>query len=87
MPASTLPYEIVLTVLNDTSDTIQLISASSQAGVYLEASDHVSLVLTAGSTYRYTLKQFSPNRKAQMSVRAWNDLHCLATSVFAGSHS
>jgi hypothetical protein len=64
MPSSTLPYEVLLEVTNDTLDaaTLQLMRGDDEfnsggAMILLHRQECVSLVLNAGSTYRYTLKQ------------------------------
>ncbi|KAJ7070945.1 hypothetical protein C8F01DRAFT_405068 [Mycena amicta] len=87
MPTNTVPYEILLKIQNDTPDTIQIICYPVGTHVFVESNQDIALVLTAGLTYQYTLKQLSPQRKAQLSVRAWDDLHCRASSVFVGAHS
>ncbi|KAJ7786419.1 hypothetical protein B0H16DRAFT_30832 [Mycena metata] len=84
MPVTTAPYEILLEFINDTPDVLQL-TAASGGGALVERGQDVVLVLTAGLTYRYTVKQLSQPRKAQFSVRAWDDIQCRATSVFAGT--
>ncbi|KAJ7925878.1 hypothetical protein B0H13DRAFT_1104453 [Mycena leptocephala] len=81
MPVNTVAYEILLSLTNDTADIIQLTGPSGRSVLLERGQD----VLTAGLTYQYTLKQLSPPRKAQLSVRAWDDIQCRATSVFAGT--
>ncbi|KAF6765967.1 hypothetical protein DFP72DRAFT_865247 [Ephemerocybe angulata] len=44
--------------------------------------DSVSLVLDAGATYHYLVKQ--NQRKAQISVRTWRDTKCSASDVLSG---
>ncbi|KAF8216126.1 hypothetical protein K438DRAFT_627238 [Mycena galopus ATCC 62051] len=62
------------------------LTGPSGRSVLVERGQDVVLVLTAGEIYQYTLKQpvLQP-RKAQLSVRAWDDIQCRATSVFAGT--
>ncbi|KAJ7630989.1 hypothetical protein FB45DRAFT_553717 [Roridomyces roridus] len=84
MPVNTVAYEIIFEFTNDTPDQLRL-TGPSGSSVFVESGQDVVLVLTAGLTYQYVLKQVSMQpRKAQLSVRAWDDLKCRATSVFAG---
>jgi hypothetical protein len=64
MPTSTIPYEVLLEFTNDTTDavTLQLMRGDDEfngggAMILLQRRENVSLVLNAGSTYHYTLKQ------------------------------
>ncbi|KAJ7103430.1 hypothetical protein B0H15DRAFT_812231 [Mycena belliarum] len=84
MPVNTVAYEILFEFTNDTPDAMRLTNDTG-GSVLVERGQDVVLVLTAGLTYQYTLKQLSPPKKAQFSVRAWDDLQCRATSVFAGT--
>ncbi|KAJ7110119.1 hypothetical protein C8R44DRAFT_272998 [Mycena epipterygia] len=84
MPVNTVAYEILFEFINDTPDALRL-TGPSGGSVLVERGQDVVLVLTAGLTYQYTLKQLSQPRKAQLSVRAWDDIKCRATSVFAGT--
>ncbi|KAJ7254016.1 hypothetical protein B0H12DRAFT_1115535 [Mycena haematopus] len=84
MPVNTVAYEILFEFTNDTQDVVHLTGPSGRS-VLVERGQDVVLVLTAGLTYQYTLKQLSQPRKAQLSVRAWDDIQCRATSVFAGT--
>jgi len=85
MPVNTVAYEILFEFTNDTQDVVHLTGPSGRS-VLVERGQDVVLVLTAGEIYQYTLKQpvLQP-RKAQLSVRAWDDIQCRATSVFAGT--
>lgn len=72
MPTSTIPFEVLFEFTNYTLDaaTLQLMRGddgfSSGGGmILLHGRESVSLVLNAGSTYRYTVKQKA--RKAQIS--------------------
>ncbi|PPQ88661.1 hypothetical protein CVT25_010237 [Psilocybe cyanescens] len=87
MPTCTLPFEILLDFVNDTVDscTLRLTRGnednfSNNATILLQPQDSISLVLNAGSTYQYTLKQ--KNRKGHVSVRVWKDVRITATDVF-----
>ncbi|KAK7064147.1 hypothetical protein R3P38DRAFT_27208 [Favolaschia claudopus] len=84
MPVNTVAYEILFEFTNDTQDVVHLTGPSGRSAP-LERGQDIALVLTAGETYQYTLRQLSQPRKAQLSVRAWNDIHCRASSVFAGT--
>lgn len=65
MPTSTKPFEVLLELTNDTpSDaTIQLtrIDGEQSGGpaVLLQQGESVSLILNAGATYHYRLRQMS----------------------------
>ncbi|KAJ7619123.1 hypothetical protein DFH06DRAFT_1235380 [Mycena polygramma] len=85
MPVNTTSYEILFELTNDTPDSVLQLTGPSGSSVLVERGQDVVLVLTAGLTYQYTLKQLSQPRKAQLSVRAWDDIQCRATSVFAGT--
>ncbi|RDB28591.1 hypothetical protein Hypma_015445 [Hypsizygus marmoreus] len=88
MPTSTVPFEVLFEFTNDTINpaTIQLARGdnefSGDATILLQRGESVSLVLNAGSTYNYLLKQRS--RKARISVKTWQDVQCTAAGVFAG---
>ncbi|KAJ6610090.1 hypothetical protein B0H10DRAFT_2062056 [Mycena sp. CBHHK59/15] len=84
MPVNTVAYEIIFEFTNDTPESLVLLT-NVGGSILLESGQDVVLVLAAGSTYQYTLKQISQPRKAQLSVRAWDDLQCRASSVFAGT--
>ncbi|KAJ7783890.1 hypothetical protein DFH07DRAFT_209068 [Mycena maculata] len=86
MPVNTVAYEILFEFMNDTQDALILTGPSGRS-VMVESGQDVALVLTAGLTYQYVLKQTTQPRKAQLSVRAWDDLQCRASSVLAGTSS
>jgi hypothetical protein len=86
MPTSTLPFEVLFEFTNDTTDaaTLQLTRgddefSSGGAMILLHGRESVSLVLNAGSTYHYTLKQHA--RKARIS---WVHQRLI---IFANNHS
>ncbi|KIK71084.1 hypothetical protein GYMLUDRAFT_314046 [Collybiopsis luxurians FD-317 M1] len=64
MPTSTLPFEILFDLANDTGSDIVFEPASevpytsggAAPSILLGKGRHVSLVLDAGSTYYYTLR-------------------------------
>jgi hypothetical protein len=63
MPTCTLPYEVLFEFTNDTSEaaTLQLVRRDDGFGegamILLQRRESVSLVLDAGATYQYTLRQ------------------------------
>jgi hypothetical protein len=64
MPAITQPYEVLLDFTNDTHDcaTIQLLrdyGRNTSAVVLLHPGESLTLVLEAGSMYKYALKSHS----------------------------
>lgn len=71
MPTSTVPFDVLFEFTNDTTSaaTIQLSHGdgefSGNATVLLQGGESVSLVLNAGTTYHYMLKQRSS--KARIS--------------------
>ncbi|KAI0067737.1 hypothetical protein BV25DRAFT_1867537 [Artomyces pyxidatus] len=88
MPAITEDYEVLLNVSNDTHDcaTLQLLrdySRNAGAVVLLDPGEVVTLVLEAGSTYRYVVKARS--KLASVSVRAWRDVTCSVSQVYASA--
>lgn len=64
-PTCTLPYEVLFELVNSTTlpATMRVLQQDPQGGVHPGATilihprDTVSLVLTAGVLYRYTVKQ------------------------------
>ena len=69
MPTSTVPFEVSLEILNDTSGPAMLQLSRGDAGVgsatTLYPQETISLILDAGSTYHYILTQHT--LKAQIS--------------------
>ncbi|KAH0590636.1 hypothetical protein H2248_000767 [Termitomyces sp. 'cryptogamus'] len=90
MPTSTKPFEVLLELTNDThSDvTIQLVHIDSGQSegptVLLQEGECVSLVLNAGATYHYRLRQMGI--QARISVKTWQDTQCSAAKVFGGQY-
>ncbi|KAI0652245.1 hypothetical protein C8Q79DRAFT_1005462 [Trametes meyenii] len=85
-PTCTIPYEVLLEFLNDTPDaaTMQVLRREDggQAGpvILLHQGESISLVLTAGTTYNYAIRQ--PPREAELSVKIWSDTQCNLLDVF-----
>ncbi|KAF9069122.1 hypothetical protein BDP27DRAFT_1326042 [Rhodocollybia butyracea] len=88
MPTSTRPFEILFDLTNDTNVEI-MFEMTSQSGrripssILLGSGKSVSLVLEAGSTYNYTLQ--TSKRVWQISVKSWQDLSLIMSSVLSGS--
>ncbi|KII93574.1 hypothetical protein PLICRDRAFT_100618 [Plicaturopsis crispa FD-325 SS-3] len=66
MPTSTVPYEVLFELVNDTHSaaTVQLVHNAQDdseggggATILLQQRENVSLVLSAGATYQYILRQ------------------------------
>ena len=63
MPTSTVPYEILFDFVNDTAEptTIRVLRQDSGvrtgAAMLLNSGENLSLVLTAGTPYKYALAQ------------------------------
>ncbi|KAI6007340.1 hypothetical protein EDD15DRAFT_2384134 [Pisolithus albus] len=90
MPALTQSYEVLLDLTNDTHDcaTIQLLhdyGRNTSTAVLLQPGESVTLVLDAGSVYKYALK--SRSKVANVSARSWRDIHCDISHLFAGAPS
>jgi hypothetical protein len=91
MPAITQPYEVLLDFTNDTHDfaTIQLLrdyGRNTSAVVLLHPGESVTLVLEAGSIYKYALKSHSKvaNVRCVCKARVSFDtpfLMCMACSA------
>jgi len=87
MPTSTAPYEVVFELTNDTSAaaTIQLARHGSEPSggsvVLLQQGESISLVLNAGSTYYYRLRQ--GDTQAWISVKTWQDTQCKAAGFLS----
>ncbi|KIJ68360.1 hypothetical protein HYDPIDRAFT_24646 [Hydnomerulius pinastri MD-312] len=88
MPALTpSSYEVLLDFTNDTHDcaTIQLLrdyGRNTSAIVLLHPGESITLVLDAGSVYKYALKSHS--KVANVSARTWRDIRCEISQLFAG---
>ncbi|KAI9572893.1 hypothetical protein HD554DRAFT_2014441 [Boletus coccyginus] len=83
-------YEVCLDFTNDTHDctTIQLLrdyGRSTSAIVLLHPGESVTLVLDAGSLYKYALK--SRTKVANVSARSWRDIRCDISQLFSGGIS
>ncbi|KIJ21673.1 hypothetical protein PAXINDRAFT_123709 [Paxillus involutus ATCC 200175] len=87
MPALTQSsYEVLLDFTNDTHDcaTIQLLrdyGRNPSAVVLLHPGESVTLVLDAGSVYKYALK--SRSKVANVSARSWRDIRCEMSQLFS----
>ncbi|OBZ79262.1 hypothetical protein A0H81_00941 [Grifola frondosa] len=84
MPGNT-QYEVLLDFTNDTHDcaSVQLLrdyGRNSGAMVLLHPGESVTLVLDAGSVYKYALKTRS--RVANVTARAWRDVNCTVSQLF-----
>ncbi|KAF8560430.1 hypothetical protein OG21DRAFT_1452538 [Imleria badia] len=83
-------YEVCLDFTNDTHDcaTIQLLcdyGRSTSAIVLLHPGESVTLVLDAGSLYKYALK--SRTKVANVSARSWRDVRCDMSQLFSAAAS
>ncbi|KAM5530789.1 hypothetical protein V8D89_015530 [Ganoderma adspersum] len=84
MPGTT-QYEVLLDFTNDTHDcaTVQLqrdYGRNTGAIVLLHPGESVTLVLDAGTVYKYALKTRS--RVANVTARAWRDVNCSVSQLF-----
>jgi hypothetical protein len=88
MPTSTLPYEVLLELSNNTSNaaTLQLMYGddefSTGAIISLQRYETVSLVLNAGATYKYTLQQHG--KQLQMTWVPFRLLVTFAHRIITG---
>lgn len=90
MPTITEDYEVLLRFSNDTHDcaTVQLsrdYGRNTGAIVLFHPGEVVTLILEAGSTYRYVLKTRS--KVASVSARTWRDVQCAVSQLFASAGS
>ncbi|KAF8843994.1 hypothetical protein BDN67DRAFT_895882 [Paxillus ammoniavirescens] len=91
MPALTQSsYEVLLDFTNDTHDcaTIQLLrdyGRNPSAVILLHPGESVTLVLDAGSVYKYALK--SRSKVANVSARSWRDIRCEMSQLFSTGSS
>jgi len=88
MPAITQDYEVLLVVTNDSHDcaTVQLLRAygrNTGAIVLLPPPEAVTLVLEAGSTYKYVIK--TQSKLVSVSVRTWRDVQCTVSQLFSST--
>lgn len=86
MPSIVQNYEILLDFTNDTLDsvTVQLLhdyGRSSRSTVLLNPDESVTLVLDAGSIYRYAVK--SRTKVVSISARSWRDTRCQISCIFS----
>ncbi|KZS93394.1 hypothetical protein SISNIDRAFT_485648 [Sistotremastrum niveocremeum HHB9708] len=87
MPSLTTAYEVLLEVTNDTSDPITVeilregIVWNSGPVILLRPHEGLTLILEAGSTYKYTFKNTNA-RVANVKVRSWRDLNLGVMDVF-----
>ncbi|KAH9898024.1 hypothetical protein C8Q73DRAFT_788248 [Cubamyces lactineus] len=84
MPGTT-QYEVLLDFTNDTHDcaTVQLqrdYGRNTGAIVLLHPGESVTLVLDAGTVYKYALKTRS--KVANVTARAWRDVRCTVSQLF-----
>jgi len=88
-PTCTIPYEVLFEFINDTSDTatMQVLrredGSRTGATLLMHRGENLSLVLTAGSAYKYTIKQ--RGEELIISVKVWQDTQCTLSAVFSGS--
>ncbi|KAJ8702699.1 hypothetical protein PTI98_001395 [Pleurotus ostreatus] len=92
MPTSTLPFEVLLEFSNNSTEpaTLRLLRdldgfPNEGARIFLHPEESISLVLNAGSVYRYTLKQ--NDNAAQITVRIWRDVQVSLKYVFEQRHA
>ncbi|KAF9499728.1 hypothetical protein BDN71DRAFT_57736 [Pleurotus eryngii] len=91
MPTSTLPFEVLFEFSNNSTEpaTLRLLRDLDEfpnegARIFLHPEESISLVLNAGSVYRYTLKQ--NDNAAQVTVRIWRDVRVSLKYVFEQRH-
>ncbi|TEB34982.1 hypothetical protein FA13DRAFT_1427801 [Coprinellus micaceus] len=82
-----LTREDLATTNSSSGGTTGTTSANTFGGpmIRLFPKDSVSLVLNAGATYHYLVKQ--THRKAQISIRTWRDTKCSTSDVLSGNVS
>ncbi|KAF8507112.1 hypothetical protein F5888DRAFT_72285 [Russula emetica] len=88
MPAITQDYEVLLVITNDSHDcaTVQLLrdyGRNTGAIVLLQPTEAVTLVLEAGSTYKYVIK--TQSKLVSVSVRTWRDVQCTVSQLFSST--
>ncbi|KAI0734532.1 hypothetical protein C8Q72DRAFT_791832 [Fomitopsis betulina] len=91
MPTSTVPYEVLFDFVNDTAEptTIRVLRQDSGvrtgAAMLLNGGENLSLVLTAGTPYKYALEQ--GQTEAVLSVKVWQDTQYCTSTAFRRSRS
>ncbi|KAI0963781.1 hypothetical protein AcW1_000759 [Taiwanofungus camphoratus] len=86
MPTSTVPYEVLFELANNTPDpaTMQVLrqdnGSRTGATILMHRGENISLVLTAGSPYKYAVKQ--RGKGANLSVKLWQDTQCNVSDIF-----
>lgn len=86
MPSIVQCYDILLDFTNDTLDcvTVQLLhnyGRNTRSIVLLKPQESVTLVLDAGSVYRYAVK--ARTKVASVSAQSWRDLRCEVSRLFS----
>ncbi|KAK1232691.1 hypothetical protein PQX77_004167 [Marasmius sp. AFHP31] len=77
MPASTSTFECLLEIENDTNEALHVVQGDVM--MLIDTRDRLSLVLSAGSTYHYVVKQRS--NATRITVKPWKDVHFKASSI------
>ncbi|KAI9508792.1 hypothetical protein F5148DRAFT_979328 [Russula earlei] len=88
MPVLTQDYEVLLVFTNDSHDcaTVQLLrdyGRNTGAIVLLQPAEAVTLVLEAGSTYKYVIK--TQTKLVSVSVHTWRDVQCTVSQLFSST--
>ncbi|OBZ80007.1 hypothetical protein A0H81_00935 [Grifola frondosa] len=84
-PTCTIPYEVLLEFANNTHDsaTMQVLHGEdgslTGAIILLHRGESISLVLTAGTPYKYAVKQ--NGKEVNLNVKIWNDTQCALADV------
>ncbi|KAF9785557.1 hypothetical protein BJ322DRAFT_1006454 [Thelephora terrestris] len=93
MPGLVQSYDVLLDFTNDTHDftSLQLLrdfnnrNGSTAGAVLIPPGETVTLVLDAGSVYKYVLKTCT--KVASVTARTWRDVDCPVSSLFIPSGS
>lgn len=89
MPTSTIPFEVLFELVNDTHEPVMMQVLQQEDGertgatVLLHRGETISLVLTAGVPYKYAVKR--SGHEATLSVKLWKDTRYCLWNVFRRS--
>ncbi|KAG5734637.1 hypothetical protein E4T56_gene5270 [Termitomyces sp. T112] len=88
MPSLVQNYDVLLEFTNDTLETITVqvlhdYGRNTRSIVLLHPEESVTLVLDAGTSYRYAVKQRT--KVANVTARFWRDTRCQISHLFSDS--
>ncbi|KAK7058894.1 hypothetical protein VNI00_001518 [Paramarasmius palmivorus] len=71
MPTNTTAHEVLLEIVNDTDAPVWL--SKGNVTTTLDRNECLAMVLTAGTTYHYTIGQHA--QRTQIMIKSWQNIH------------